>query len=76
MTHNIVKPYLLHMLCVADSGETPGTATTGPTSPQQSGIFRRTFSFRRRERQDNSSVSSPGAASKEQAPKKVYIIYM
>ena len=55
------------VLCVADAGETPGATA----SPQQGGKFRRTFSFRRRERQESSSVSSPGPGAKEQAPKKV-----
>ena len=55
------------MLCVGDAGETPGATA----SPQQGGKFRRTFSFRRRERQESSSVSSPGPGAKEQAPKKV-----
>ena len=59
------------MLCVAEAGETPG-ATASPQQ-QQGGKFRRTFSFRRRERQESVSVSSPGPCTKEQTPTKVIL---
>ena len=54
----------------ADAGEDGVAAPT--LSPTPPGRFRRTFSFRRRERQDS---QSSGATAKESTPAKVLYIY-
>ena len=65
-------------ITLADAGEsTDAPTTTGAgqavASPQSGGIFRRTFSFRRRERQDSSSVASPAKEKEQQTPQKVSV---
>ena len=73
--------YNKHII-IAEAGEPAGTTAT-PTSPgagqlsaspqSGGGLFRRTFSFRRRERQDSASVATPAKEKEQQTHHKVNI---